>query len=531
MNKVNYIFNLIKAHSLEIVSITETWLTSSCSTSFVSLPGFSFLRGDVVGVVRKHGAGLYVSNDLKHIQIDVPIPNVVVVHLVDLELYVLSVYRPPSYNAEENLALLTFLSGFMPSKEVLLLGDFNLPSLRWSTEFALDSYISPTDSLFYDCFIECGLSQWVSFGTFFPSGNILDLILTSDEDRVGEVYSCPPLPGCHHCPVICSVIFQFRLEEDALISEEKLSWGRADFQSISEDLMEVDWELAFAGRDIDFCYDYFVQVIADSVELHVPYRSAPQLGRWLSRPPREIQNERQRLWAVYKAVRQRFGRSSTEAVDALAEYSDTNNIYRNYSRYRQGMHEQKLANLIPEAPKLFHSYLRERKKGCPSVGPLRAADGSLTHDNEGMSEEFAGSFSAVYNASFPINPHPNQVCDGTMDSITVTYEMVHAVLEALSTSTSPGPDGIHPAILKGCSSAISLPLTLIIQKSLTDGVLPREWKRSRVIPIFKGGSRCTPLNYRPVSLTSCCCKVTERILSAHIYEYLQQNSLLSSRQF
>ena len=40
-----------------------------------------------------------------------------------------------------------------------------------------------------------------------------------------------------------------------------------------------------------------------------------------------------------------------------------------------------------------------------------------------------------------------------------------------------------------------------------------------------------PLNYRPISLTSCCCKVAERLLAHHIYEYLQQNNLLSHRQF
>ena len=64
-NKVNYVFNLINANNLDIVSITETWLTAECSTSFVDIPGFIFLRGDVFGGTRKHGAGLYVSRKVK----------------------------------------------------------------------------------------------------------------------------------------------------------------------------------------------------------------------------------------------------------------------------------------------------------------------------------------------------------------------------------------------------------------------------------------------------------------------------------
>ena len=40
-----------------------------------------------------------------------------------------------------------------------------------------------------------------------------------------------------------------------------------------------------------------------------------------------------------------------------------------------------------------------------------------------------------------------------------------------------------------------------------------------------------PLSYRPISLTSVCCKMMERILADHIYGYLEINSLLSDAQF
>ena len=34
--------------------------------------------------------------------------------------------------------------------------------------------------------------------------------------------------------------------------------------------------------------------------------------------------------------------------------------------------------------------------------------------------------------------------------------------------------------------------------------------------VFKGGARCDPANYRPISLTSVVCKLTEHVLSTHI---------------
>ena len=52
-----------------------------------------------------------------------------------------------------------------------------------------------------------------------------------------------------------------------------------------------------------------------------------------------------------------------------------------------------------------------------------------------------------------------------------------------------------------------------------------------MVPLFKSKSRCDPGNYRPVSLTSICCKTMERIITAELVTYLEANNLLSSGQF
>ena len=52
-----------------------------------------------------------------------------------------------------------------------------------------------------------------------------------------------------------------------------------------------------------------------------------------------------------------------------------------------------------------------------------------------------------------------------------------------------------------------------------------------MVPLFKSGSRCELLNYRPVSLTFVPCKIMERIFAAHIVEYLVTSSVLSPHQF
>jgi hypothetical protein len=56
------------------------------------------------------------------------------------------------------------------------------------------------------------------------------------------------------------------------------------------------------------------------------------------------------------------------------------------------------------------------------------------------------------------------------------------------------------------------------------------WKAANVTPIFKKGSKADPGNYRPVSLTSVCCKLFESILRDALMNHLISNNLLSNSQ-
>ena len=57
-------------------------------------------------------------------------------------------------------------------------------------------------------------------------------------------------------------------------------------------------------------------------------------------------------------------------------------------------------------------------------------------------------------------------------------------LRALKVSKSPGPDGIHPRILRELSDELAYPLTILLNKSLEEGKLPTAWKTAEVRPIF-----------------------------------------------
>ena len=62
------------------------------------------------------------------------------------------------------------------------------------------------------------------------------------------------------------------------------------------------------------------------------------------------------------------------------------------------------------------------------------------------------------------------------------------------------------------------------------GAVPSDWTKVLVTAIHKKDSKSNPANYRPVSLTSLCCKVMEHIILSHIAKHLAANNILIDQQ-
>ena len=65
------------------------------------------------------------------------------------------------------------MPAFCSGKEIVVMGDFNLPSIQWANDTPCRD-LPLIELQFYYCFMALGLTQWVKESTFVPSGNILD---------------------------------------------------------------------------------------------------------------------------------------------------------------------------------------------------------------------------------------------------------------------------------------------------------------------------------------------------------------------
>ncbi len=137
---------------------------------------------------------------------------------------------------------------------------------------------------------------------------------------------------------------------------------------------------------------------------------------------------------------------------------------------------------IPKGPKLFHYYL-----------------------------ENANPFNIVLNPCTP--------------------DEVKKYVSNLTPSKASGPYSIPTSILRNHVDQLIEPLTVILNKSLSDGIFPDLLKSASVCPIFKKNERTKCENYRPISLLSNLSKIFERAMYNRIDTFLANFNIIYNRQF
>lgn len=98
-------------------------------------------------------------------------------------------------------------------------------------------------------------------------------------------------------------------------------------------------------------------------------------------------------------------------------------------------------------------------------------------------------------------------------------------------NSSPGPDGIPNIFIKELPYRALKYLQEIYNLIWQNNVFPDAWHKATVIPIPKPDKiKLNPGSYRPIALTSCLCKLLEKIINKRLIWYLEKNKILSKHQ-
>ena len=105
------------------------------------------------------------------------------------------------------------------------------------------------------------------------------------------------------------------------------------------------------------------------------------------------------------------------------------------------------------------------------------------------------------------------------------------MLNTLKISKACGHDKIPPKLLRDSAIIIAPILSPVFNQSINTGILPKDLKTAVISPLYKSGSKTECSNYRPISVLSAVAKIFEKLVSMQLYEYLENNAILTSQQF
>ena len=173
---------------------------------------------------------------------------------------------------------------------------------------------------------------------------------------------------------------------------------------------------------------------------------------------------------------------------------------------------------------------------------LRDANGDNTEDPAVTSNIFARAFASVseignYTPTFQnVKTKTEKKSINFSTNENLAYNDSFSVEEfnyALSNTseTSPGYDKITYSMIKRCHYVMKSYILEIFNKIYSEQCFPQNWKLSVILPLPKvGKDRSQPLNYRPISLTSCLCKLLEKMVNKRLMWYLEQGDYISKTQ-
>lgn len=554
-SKITTINERLSISLFQLVLFQETWFDRKISDEeLIKNTDFNIYRhdreqtdhhkqigGGVATLVRSHiKTKRHVHNNIRILQyicLELSVEQSVI--------FVINIYYPFGFSREANVEFELLLRMIEPmhKNETIVMGDFNMPSVKWIPDIDLPGVYLPlasrTDVPFTELFFEFDLKQ-IAAPPY--NRNHLDLAFVNDEQNSHITY---PLEeelldraSFRHSPFILNY------QTETLVTEKTtyLNFGRVNLNKSKRELVGKNFTLA-TDEDamLEVWHDNLraTNMINSSIETikRVLIRNTPikkVAKNWRSKHP----------WLRGSAI---YEESLEFKVKAKKHYledpTETNKeIYKRASISNAGIFDSertKFLNKMMDETKgntfEFYSMIKScnntRKdtpetmlykgqylKGTAKLNAIAKQLGSCFLQNP---PSLGDSFEDINERLLEIY-HENY-SDVNIETwrdfiLNVSTEEISKMISELKTSKDPGPMNI-PAIFLQFNSEIVAP---IIQNAINTifqtGRIPTEWKCSFITPIPKKGSSIDVENYRGIAMQSCIPKILDKVLTRILYE-------------
>ena len=512
-------------NKVDVFALNETRLDETITENEISVPMFNLLRKDR----DRNGGGvaIYIKCGIEYQIVD----NTALSQLEALcikiclqkskPIFMVNWYRPPNAKLEvidiyENV--LQFLDS--QCTNIIVMGDINFDIMNNKYNSACVKYVNVNNLYSLEQINTCEPTRITH-----RSATLIDHMLTNNINYVKK-YGVIHMGMSDH-----SMSYLFWKGNSSKSEPRHISYRNIngiDIVKFKQDLKNQPWQNVIKCSNLNDAVCKWEELLMYVVNKHMPIkkkRVRQKACPWMNSHIHKLMKERDKL-------KKKAHIENSELL--MIRYRELRNrITGEVRKLKKNYYVGKLTSYEHNASQAW--------KTLKSLLPNKKAVTSTFHGND---VEVANTFNSFFATigqtlsetipytndqnNFPVNER--FLTENKFELMTVSEDEVLVEIKKLKNKKSTGIDEISSGILKLSAEEITPSLTFLINRSITDKVVPSRWKIAKVIPLFKKGDKNQPNNYRPISLLPIVSKLLERVIHRQLSDYLKLNSILAVEQ-
>ena len=417
-------------------------------------------------------------------------------------------------------------------KEVVVLGDFNIDFLRFSSAGQEQSLVDlMTEKIFPHGVAQCVQGPTRSWPGQASSG--LDHVYTSNPEKLSKV-QVKHNGSSDHC-IILATRYAKNIRKKIRYCKKR-SYKNFDEQVFLEQISNISWWDVYDCDDTDKAVDIFTKKLSDILDKMAPVKKF-------------------QLRAKYAAWARKETKSKILDRDTAKQIATENGVEEDWDRYKrlrnEVTHRLKEDKISWQEKKLL-SCQESKDTGKLWKSVLGWLNWSSTSSptkllHQGNLETSPGKLADIQNNYYieKVRTIRRNMQDKGRDPLEVlrmrlvgnsttfswkpiSPDQVDRIIRELKNSKASGIDNIDTYILKITRPFIVPSVCHILNLSLQSNKFPTKWKIAKIVPLYKGkGSTLEPKNYRPVAILPILSKVMERAMFKQLVTYMDSNKLFN----
>lgn len=517
---------LLKKIDLDVICITEHFVIAG-HENLIDIPNFKMAACYARKTQKRGGSCILIKNIYEYKELKIisgfSVAGVIeccAVELIKQKTIIICIYRPPNWSNislfYDNLDALLKTVCTSSNKKVVLCGDFNIDIIK-RNRFTLD---------FESLLLNYNLKLEINQPTRLMSKSCLDNIAHNSKqkchseimdlalsDHTAQLLKIPVKKTC--------IINSWRIRKRKFTKENMLK-----FKNYLKCLTFAD---VFETENANEAYDYFIDIFCLLYNLCFPLKwvivKPDKKIKWISRGIRICsRKQRNLLW--------KYRRSPTQTNKFI--FKTYSHRLKKIIRLTQKAQNNYVINSSENKSKAAWQIINNNKFTKDPLLQINRHN-SLIKDPQEIAESFNNFFidqvqdvasgNSKLEKRISIANNPNSIFMPP-----VIPQDISRAIKSLKNTKSHGYDEITTSVVKFVAEIIAIPLSHVLNTSISSGTFPSNLKKVIIKPIHKKNSKEDMANYRPVALISVFSKVFEKIIYETVDKFLTKNNILCDEQ-